>query len=79
MKPGEKIPGHYVDSHTKQIRFLGTCAEDDAASQVLRGLGIANGFNLNNLGFTIPIRPRTGSKKSYCDTCKQIFGLVCIH
>ena len=74
VKPGEKIPGHYVDSHTQRVRFLGTCAEDDAASQVLRGLGVANGFKLNNLGFTKAIRPRTGSKKSYCATCKQVFG-----
>ena len=69
------IPCTYVDANGKRM-FAGTCAEDDAASKVLNRIDAMRGGNpqLCDLAFTKAVRPRTGSKKTYCDVCKQVFS-----
>lgn len=71
-----KIPGIFKDEASGETRFLGTCAEDDAATKVLNRIDNTRQGNplLQHLKFTEAKRPRTGSRKPYCKTCKQLFG-----
>lgn len=51
---------------------IGNCAENDAANKVLnRDNNIAN---LNQLAFTIPLRPRTFSEIPTCENCEYVSG-----
>ena len=55
-----------------------TCAEDHAASECLFSCEKNNKKlpnSLSDLEFTIALRPRTGGKVEYCNTCKAVFGL----
>ena len=76
LNPNIKIPCCDENPKTGEIRFYGTCAEDDAASKVLNRLDQTRQANpkLSHLKFTPARRPRTGSKKPYCVICKQVFG-----
>lgn len=70
ISPTSKIPGTFVENGER--RYLGTCAEDDAANKVLN---IYDPYvpTLNKLKFTKSLRPRTGSIIRYCKTCQTIF------
>lgn len=73
IKDTGKIPDTFKDPATGEIRFLGTCAEDDAANKVLNALE-QNTPKLNELQFTKALRPRTGNKVKYCKTCQTVFS-----
>ena len=73
VKDTGKIPDTFTDPATGEVRFLGTCAEDDAANKVLNALE-PNASKLNELQFTKALRPRTGNKVKYCKTCQTIFS-----
>lgn len=73
VKDTGKIPDTFTDPATGEIRFLGTCAEDDAANKVLYTLE-PNTPKLNELQFTKALRPRTGNKVKYCKTCQTVFS-----
>ena len=49
---------------------LGNCAEQHAASNYMKHLGVNN---LNDLYFSKAMRPRTKEVFNYCDNCKDIF------
>lgn len=57
------------------VRFIGTCAEDSAANQVMIENNMATGHfpKLTNLAFTKPIRSRTCQRRDFCDVCQAIF------
>ncbi|MBR5678223.1 MAG: hypothetical protein IKX20_08795 [Paludibacteraceae bacterium] len=55
-------------------KFIGTCAEDNAANCVLfgqNGRGVPQ--SLKDLSFVHPIRPRTLMRVRMCDVCRTIF------
>ena len=58
----------------KQI-FIGTCAEDSAANQVMIATNIATAHYpaLKRLVFSQPVRPRNYQRRKFCDVCKAIF------
>lgn len=56
--------------------FIGHCAENYAATKVLREI---EGNNqcvpyVKDLSFTIAFQPRSGIMKPWCDNCKHVFG-----
>ena len=56
--------------------FVGTCAEDFAANEVMCKYSNYNHGNypkLKDLVFTEPIRMRTFQQKDFCNVCKAIF------
>lgn len=58
----------------KQI-YIGTCAEDFAANQVMIATNIATTHYpaLKHLVFTQPVRPRNYQRRKFCDVYKAIF------
>lgn len=55
--------------------YIGTCAEDDAASKVLKhGHVKSSCYNLQKLHFTQPVRPASGQDIDPCITCQKVFG-----
>ena len=58
-----------------KIIFVGTCAEDSAANQVMEACYSQHYSypKLKNLIFTQPRRPRTYQRRKFCDVCKAIF------
>lgn len=58
-----------------RLTFIGTCAEDSAANQVMITNKIATGHypNLKLLVFTNPVRTRTFQRRKFCFVCKAIF------
>lgn len=60
---------------TGKVIFIGTCAEDSAANQVLINNNTATGHYppLKQLVFTKPVRARNYQRKKFCDVCKAIF------
>lgn len=71
-----KIPQKFYKNNGTEI-YVGTCAEDDAANQVLRDAPAYVNYQppIKNLNFSVTIRPRTQQKIDFCQTCKTIFGL----
>ncbi len=57
------------------LLFIGTCAEDSAANQVLEKCFVRNNRYpfLKDLVFTHPIRTRTHERKRFCDVCRAVF------
>lgn len=54
--------------------FVGTCAEDHAANEILLKMGGKGRItSLNEIKFTKPRRPRTFEKRKMCQTCKLVF------
>lgn len=55
-------------------KFVGTCAEDNAANSLLYGLNPAQKpSTLKDITFIHPVRPRTLKRVKMCDVCKNIF------
>ena len=67
-------PSVKFDSNGKPV-FVGTCAEDSAANQVMIKNHIASGHypKLKNLVFTRPVRARNYQRLDFCDVCNAIF------
>ena len=60
---------------TGKLTFIGTCAEDSAANQVMISTNISTGHYppLKQLVFTNPVRARNYQRRRFCDVCKAIF------
>lgn len=58
-----------------KITYIGTCAEDSAANQVMITSNISAGHfpRMKDLIFTNPVRTRTFQRRKFCDVCKAIF------
>ena len=55
-------------------KFVGTCAEDNAANSLLHGLNpVQKPASLKDLSFIHPVRPRTLKRVKMCNVCKNIF------
>lgn len=55
-------------------KFVGTCAEDNAANSLLHGLNPAQKpATLKDITFIHPVRPRTLKRVKMCTVCKDIF------
>lgn len=62
------------DPVSGKVLFVGTCAEDFAANEVLEKSLTSRMYpKLNSLVFTEPIRTRTRQRMKFCDVCKAIF------
>ena len=62
---------------TSEVKwFIGTCAEDNAANQILYGLkGDPNKpTDLKTLTFAHPVRPRTLKRERMCEVCRTLFN-----
>lgn len=70
IAPNAIIPSTVVVGD--QRLYIGSCAEDDAATKVLNM--VTNNIPTNSLTFVYPFRPRTQEPVDCCDVCKQIFG-----
>lgn len=51
--------------------IIGQCAEPHAANEILN----AESCSLNDLEFSLAMRPRTQTFLPYCNNCKKIFNL----
>lgn len=51
--------------------IIGQCAEPHAANEILEAKGCA----INDLKFSLAMRPRTQTYQPYCENCKAIFKL----
>lgn len=60
---------------TGKVTYIGTCAEDSAANQVMITCNISTGHypRMKDLIFTNPVRTRTFQRRKFCDVCKAIF------
>jgi len=60
---------------TGKVTYIGTCAEDSAANQVIIAINISTGHypRMKDLKFTNPVRTRNFQCKKFCDVCKAIF------
>ncbi len=58
-----------------KVLYVGTCAEDSAANQVMIDNNVATGHypRVKDLTFTHPVRPRNFQRRAFCDVCKTIF------
>jgi hypothetical protein len=57
---------------TQCDNIIGKCAEVHAANKLLKS-NIQ--YPINDIVFSIPIRPRTGEEKQYCVNCQTIFNV----
>ena len=69
---------NYQNGETRFIRevekYIGTCAEDNAANNVLYNLAIQQRpSSLKQLNFMHPIRPRTMKRIRMCGVCQNLF------
>lgn len=64
--PPQKLPSFFDGL------YFGTCAEDDAANQVLKHYA---SISLSDLFFSKAVNPITLEEVDYCFTCCEIFGL----
>lgn len=65
-------PIKVVKEKDKKPIFIGTCAEDMAATELLIKEGVNIKFpTIEN--FTQPLRVRTGQKINMCNVCKNVF------
>ena len=51
--------------------IIGQCAEPHAANEILE----AEGCSINDLEFSLAMRPRTQTYLPYCNNCKKVFNL----
>lgn len=56
------------------ILYFGSCAEDDAANNILANIKNIKPSKLSDFSFTSAIRPRTGEERKYCAVCERVFG-----
>ncbi len=63
------------DAVTGKIIYIGTCAEDSAANQVMEKVHMSTGHypSLKSLVFTKPVRARNYQRRNFCDVCYAIF------
>ena len=68
-------PNNQYETTSEVKWFVGTCAEDNAANQILYGLkGNPNKpTNLRTLTFAHPVRPRTLKRERMCEVCRTFF------
>ena len=68
-------PNNQYETTSEVKWFVGTCAEDNAANQILYGLkGNPNKpTNLRTLSFAQPVRPRTLKRERMCEVCRTLF------
>ncbi len=68
-------PAVRFDPVTGKPTYIGTCAEDSAANQVMDKTNLATGHypRIKDLVFTEPVRARNYQRRKYCDVCKAIF------
>ena len=64
-----------VNYTTGKVTYIGTCAEDSAANQVMKASNVSTGHypRMKDLKFTNPVRTRTFQRRKFCDVCKAIF------
>lgn len=64
-----------INPATGKLIFIGTCAEDSAANQVMITTNIATGHypQLKHLVFTQPVRARNFQRRKFCNVCNAIF------
>lgn len=58
-----------------RVTYIGTCAEDSAANQVMIANNVSTGYfpRMKDLVFTEPVRVRNFQRRKFCDVCKAIF------
>lgn len=63
------------DAATGKTLYIGSCAEDSAANQVMEKTHISTGHypRLKSLVFTKPVRARNYQRRDFCDVCNAIF------
>lgn len=68
-KPNNKF------EYTSEVKwFVGTCAEDNAANQILYGLNAQKKpIDLKALVFANPVRTRTLKRERMCVVCRDLF------
>ena len=68
-------PNNQYETTSEVKWFVGTCAEDNAANQILYGLkGNPNKpTNLRTVTFAHPVRPRTLKRERMCEVCRTLF------
>ncbi len=81
-----KIPGALFKKQHKRnnskgnapvlLKYVGTCAEDNAANQILHEYNKGKAgkpTDLKDLNFYHPVRTRTFKKEKMCDVCRTLF------
>lgn len=53
--------------------FVGTCAEDNAANQILHDMGNNKPTDLKSMTFAHPVRTRTLKREMMCEVCRDLF------
>jgi len=66
-----QIEKTWCDSNRKK-HTIGTCAENDAADEVLKSIP---NQRLSSLNFSDAYRPRTRRVIKYCEVCQKTYGL----
>ena len=68
-------PNNQYETTSEVKWFVGTCAEDNAANQILYGLkgNINKPTDLKALTFAYPVRPRTLKRERMCEVCRTLF------
>lgn len=77
LKEFDENPPNVIDLPNGGKRFVGTCAEDDAANSLMKVFkDCCNKYiDIDTLYFSLAIVPKTLKRKKYCDVCRSIFGL----
>ena len=68
-------PNNQYETTSEVKWFVGTCAEDNAANQILYGLKVDPNkpTDLKTLTFAHPVRPRTLKRERMCEVCRTLF------
>lgn len=71
-----KKPNNQYETTSEVKWFVGTCAEDNAANQILYGLkeDPKKPTDLKTLSFAHPVRPRTFKRERMCEVCRTLFA-----
>lgn len=70
------FPDRVFDSKGNEF-YIGTCAEDDAATQLLNFYEKNENkkIDIKKIAFSSALNPKTMKEKKYCITCKTVFDL----
>lgn len=68
-------PKSWKEVATGNTLYIGTCAEDSAANQVMEKTHISTGHypRMKSLVFTKPVRARNYQRRNFCGVCNAIF------
>lgn len=68
-------PNSHYETTTEVKWFVGTCAEDNAANQILYRFkrNPNKPTDLKTLTFAHPVRPRTLKRERMCEVCRTLF------